>query len=468
MKNTYKRIVPIYWKFHYYGNSKWYNPASLCKGFMKQLAGHAALLVYKVRKEDATNVPFYPFDENIVAKVNYLICRYWPTRILSQEDKDTIMSRLDSFLEKLVFGNIVQMIREDHIYKELMESLSKINIDAYLSWLPGDDASKPILTVVTEKRDASNYGFDKDHSFNYGFRSSDISKGHLRLKDSSIKKSLVMALQEFFSYNTYINEDRNSKSKLLYNFKTENDIPYTQIPATEGDFEGLDYNKIIAWWININNTKRLKYSYAKENCCFFIAKALKAGGADKFFTKNKVVWTPYDIADYAKRLRIAINKKALKRSKSTLLKENIQSSDNLLWTKEEFYNQSYVSKMSHRYQKLVKIDKILKKIHACRYIDGVNINSPEQLVHDLIEIKNLIAEIFYERPNTKRYKALYALLLQCNHVLQMIHDQFYDDGDAKYPKQDYFMFMLDPKSSIIDDKINIARKRRMTLESSPI
>lgn len=465
MKNTYKRIVPIYWKFHYYQNSKWYNPASLCKGFIKQLDGHAALLVYKVKKEDAATVPFYPFDENIVAKVNHLIHEYRNVTIFSKEDKNDVMSNLNKFLKQLVFENIPEKIKEDHIYKEFMESLSKINIDAYLSWFPGGDFTKPLLKQNFEKRDACNYGFDKNHGFNYGLRNSDVTKDHLRLKDSSIKDSLACALEEFFSYNTYLNKDKDSKDKLVYNFKTGNDIPYTQIPATEGDLEGLDYNKIIAWWININNTNRLKYSYAKENCCFFIAKAFKAGGADKFFAKNNTVWTPYDIADYAKRLRIAINKKALKRSKPISLKENAQGSDSLIWTKDEFYKQSYVSKMSHRYQNLVKIDKILKKIYTCKYIEGININNPKQLAHDLIEIKNLIAEILYERPNTKRYEALHALLLQCNHVLEMIQDQFYDNGTAKYEKN-YFMFMLDPKSSIIDDKINLAKQRRVVLESN--
>lgn len=57
---------------------------------------------------------------------------------------------------------------------------------------------------------------------------------------------------------------------------------------------------------------------------------------------------------------------------------------------------------------------------------------PKLLAGDLIKIKNLIAEINYNHSDSKRHKALSALLYQCDYILDKI--DYISSGDEVLKK----------------------------------
>lgn len=87
--------------------------------------------------------------------------------------------------------------------------------------------------------------------------------------------------------------------------KFEQDLKLEGPPSSTFKIDGLDERAIKFWWMRWRGSS-LMYSAAGKNCSSTVAKALEAGGAEKFAKivnwNSPAIWTPRMLSEYARAI----------------------------------------------------------------------------------------------------------------------------------------------------------------------
>ena len=396
------KIVALYWKYQYWAHkTSW-------SAFTKSASGHGALMLYKNGDHILQG---YPFDEFFLAKLleflfkedNTLKSNLSNIKVSEDEEdddgpKDKITSAIRNYVDDL---------------SEIDERFTGFRLDLYITWITTETGQGrvPLDPYLIEQKKQGKH-----------------LKGAIRISSDEYEH-IEDALCDFIDYNTFWDD---TKKTLCYAEKKEGIKPWCEIPAISygNNLPGLDYNKIIAWWVALANKKDFKYTITNNNCCKAVYTALVTGGADEFYKDRsiRIAWNPTSLYEYATNLSKAIYNAQIKKLKLNTLSRSrdhwnqvaVLTKESPFITKKEFQQKSALGRFAHRYSQLTKIDKCLDKIH--RLITQQNWHVSERIVpeviHDLLEIKLMIAEIFYKRPKTKRFSSLFELLMHVNIFLE--------------------------------------------------
>ncbi|MCR4336509.1 MAG: RHS repeat-associated core domain-containing protein [Candidatus Omnitrophica bacterium] len=83
-----------------------------------------------------------------------------------------------------------------------------------------------------------------------------------------------------------------------------------QMPDMKIEIQGLDEQKIEAWWDNFSTKNR--WRTLRQNCSTTVAEGLKAGGGGRYSSWGKahnIIWTPNDVKRFAETIRDNIRKR---------------------------------------------------------------------------------------------------------------------------------------------------------------
>lgn len=443
------KIISIFWKFHYLKNSK-FHKFNVHKGFQSTLNGHAALLIYKyknnkyqildsmINNESDNDYPFTPnFLEDVSCAFNY----DKTIDDIKNNSKTTTKEKFKEYLKKIVCNDIKEGSdieknkHKNESKNKVVNYLSNIKILSYISWMPGGGDPRSGIKSYWDERPALHYGINDDCTIDYDFKpeKSKAEKSYkISLNTNSANIMLEQALNEFIDYNTYEKENR-----LQYNKKKDKDTPYIRIPTLTENQLGLDHEKMVFWWLAIGNSKKHKYIFATENCCKIVAKCLHAGGANDYYSKSNQYWNPYTIYNYSKKISNYINQsnKKINFVKAKAWKNIIINKKHLLITQSKFHKDTsengYFSWFYGRNKELINIDNILGEIGRGRYLINGEIHAGDKLSYYLISLKESIAKILYEDPETKFLQTLYSLLIQCDYILNKINEDYCIRGEVQ-------------------------------------
>ena len=396
-----RRILVFYWKYQY---------GSSVVSINKRTRGHGGMLLYEFDKSVGP-LPKNPFDYDWLRNMGNELTREFKDGGMdyNNEDKDTFKEVLKDYLEENDLSNA--MPRPD------------VNIVCYISWVPegiGDGRRTGLGATETLLRQKEN---TKD----------------LRLDEVSQELNARDFLLHMISYNTY-----DTNNVVTYNIKAERSkktkgdansftVPWMSIPvlgkekAKKGTCnDGLDFDKIVRFWIGVNAGNRNTYKITSNNCCKTVVKAMRFAGADKYYKWpwRVIPWDPRDLHDYCYQVSIAIKRvrayEHLERlamaSRNTVRLHEEKHAD-VLWSKTMFKKESNVA-CAHRYQLLKDIDKCLEEYGKNK--KPANNIVLIQNINRLLTVKEKISQIFFKRPKTKRWKSLFTLLCQCDCELYKI------------------------------------------------
>ena len=85
----------------------------------------------------------------------------------------------------------------------------------------------------------------------------------------------------------------------------EQDLKLEGHPSATFWLEGLDERAIKLWWMRWRSSSMM-YLWEGKNCSSTVAKALQAGGSDRFAKvvgwNSPIMWTPSSLASYARAI----------------------------------------------------------------------------------------------------------------------------------------------------------------------
>jgi len=180
------------------------------------------------------------------------------------------------------------------------------------------------------------------------------------------------------------------------------------VPAMQetGTF-GLDVVAMYDWWRVFAQYNRSGWSMLRRNCSSVVAKALMAGGAEKYVKAPKTaIWTPNAVYNWAKKLADVIDVMV---QSGIEMRDDVQArrtdwDDLPLWSVDEFKTRSDLGKFKVRSSEIKKIDAALGRYHAAKTggLDGGREVAAAALF-------KAIHEQMASNPDSKRRDAIVAL-----------------------------------------------------------
>mgnify|MGYP003676161790 CR=1 FL=1 len=216
----------------------------------------------------------------------------------------------------------------------------------------------------------------------------------------------------------------------VYRNGREERLPFSiEIPVKTDSQEGLDYDKIKAWWSIINRSHHLKYSYFSKNCSYGVLQALKAGGAEKFLKYDDfLISTPKKTQFYAESLLKTINVKEIIAEKYSLnntieyimqlikkifsfnasKKEKKEYNETPLEIKNDLTLMNFQKTLLHHKDE-VKGSKELSL--ASKILTSKAITKESLSYDELIQIEELISDYIFYNPNSVIFNEITSFMI---------------------------------------------------------
>lgn len=227
--STDKKIVIAIWNSKSNWRAKTHLPFLHPMKLKDERSGlHAALLLYRPTPDSTRDYPFHK-DMPCSALPEYEVLSMFQNKEIKCSDArgDTPLNHPDI-----------------------------VSFDSYINFLPEDQSVKSDGGIINGLK-----------SMPHARRTSQFEDGQFILSGAS--DPYEEAVAEYFEYRHGRKEERLP------------DI-HISIPVKSDTQDGLDYEKIQAWWAMINRSRTLKYQYLSQNCSYAVLQALKAGGAENF------------------------------------------------------------------------------------------------------------------------------------------------------------------------------------------
>jgi hypothetical protein len=192
----------------------------------------------------------------------------------------------------------------------------------------------------------------------------------------------------------------------------------------EGNPAGLNEGAIVEWWFEWlyakNNQHR--YRFLAENCSTITALALEAGGAAQLAARPQLkvggVWTPKTALEYAQAIIAAVGARGKMIDEFVTQHFLSRTVVGGVWSEATFRKESDLGPLAHRYDKLKKIDALLKEYAAIPDHDAVD--KLGDRIARLARIIELCQAILTERPDSRRKAALQKLGTQCHEAMILL------------------------------------------------